>query len=387
MKKLIIVNNNMKIGGVQKSLTNLLHSIHGRYDITLLLFSKNGALLADIPEDVKVISCSGLMRYLGMGQEDCVTFIDKLIRGSLVILCRLFGRSNAVKLMLGTEKKLPEKYDAAISYLHNGRQKQLYGGVNEFVLSKVDSDRKIAYLHCDYRCFGGNEKKNNAVLSRFDRIAACSEGCKRAFLEAMPELADKCAAAANFHRFDEIKRLAYREPVRYDASAVNILCAARLSHEKRLDRALYALKYCRERGVEAELHLVGDGAKRGELEELSRKLGIENHVRFYGEQNNPYAYMVNADLLLMTSEHEAAPMVIDEAACLSLPVLSTRTSSVDEMILARNIGRVCECDQKSINEALFLMISDREELNKLRGSMPPCNNAAALAQFEELIGG
>ena len=62
MKKLIIVNNNMKIGGVQKSLTNLLHSIHGRYDITLLLFSKNGALLADIPEDVKVISCSGLMR-------------------------------------------------------------------------------------------------------------------------------------------------------------------------------------------------------------------------------------------------------------------------------------------------------------------------------------
>ena len=45
MKKLIIVNNNMKIGGVQKSLTNLLHSIHGRYDITLLLFSKNLSLI------------------------------------------------------------------------------------------------------------------------------------------------------------------------------------------------------------------------------------------------------------------------------------------------------------------------------------------------------
>lgn len=386
MKKLLFVNNNMKAGGVQKSLVNLLRAIHGKYDITLLLFSKNGALIADIPDDVKVISCSGLMKYLGMGQEDCVSFGDKLIRGGLVILCRLFGRSGALRLMLAAEKKLPEKYDAAISYLHNGRQKQLYGGVNEFVLSKVDSDMKIAYLHCDYRFFGGNEKRNNAVLSRFDRIAACSEGCRKAFLEAMPELADKCVTARNFHCFDEIRRLARLEPAEYAASSMNILCVSRLSHEKRLDRALYALEYCRKKGMKAELHLVGDGAKRGELEALSRELGVEEHVHFYGEQKNPYAYMVNAELLLITSEHEAAPMVIDEAACLSLPVLSTRTSSADEMILARNIGRVCGSNQNSINEALYSMLSDSEGLNKLKKSMPPCNNAVALAQFEGLIG-
>ena len=37
MKKIVIVNNNMKIGGVQKSLCNLLWSLHENYDITLVL--------------------------------------------------------------------------------------------------------------------------------------------------------------------------------------------------------------------------------------------------------------------------------------------------------------------------------------------------------------
>lgn len=38
MERILIVNNNMHIGGVQKSLLNLLTDIHGRYDVTLLLF-------------------------------------------------------------------------------------------------------------------------------------------------------------------------------------------------------------------------------------------------------------------------------------------------------------------------------------------------------------
>ena len=42
MKKLLIVNNNMKVGGVQKSLCNLLWSLDpAEYHVSLLLFSKS----------------------------------------------------------------------------------------------------------------------------------------------------------------------------------------------------------------------------------------------------------------------------------------------------------------------------------------------------------
>ena len=52
MKKILFVNSDMKVGGVQKSLLNLLWEISGRYDVTLLLFSPQGAYLKQLPPDV-----------------------------------------------------------------------------------------------------------------------------------------------------------------------------------------------------------------------------------------------------------------------------------------------------------------------------------------------
>lgn len=81
MKKLIIVNNNMKVGGVQKSLCNLLWAIDGRYDVTLYLFCKTGAYLDELPPGVRVVACSSLFRYLGVSQQDCHSWRDRLLRG------------------------------------------------------------------------------------------------------------------------------------------------------------------------------------------------------------------------------------------------------------------------------------------------------------------
>ena len=54
MKKILIVNNNMHIGGIQKSLLNLLTALTqyrgAEYEIDLLLFAKCGALLDEIPK-------------------------------------------------------------------------------------------------------------------------------------------------------------------------------------------------------------------------------------------------------------------------------------------------------------------------------------------------
>ena len=54
MKKILIVNNNMHIGGVQKALVSLLWAIRDRYDITLLLFHRGGEYQKDIPPEIKV---------------------------------------------------------------------------------------------------------------------------------------------------------------------------------------------------------------------------------------------------------------------------------------------------------------------------------------------
>ena len=99
MKKVLIVNNNLHIGGVQKALISLLWSIRNRYDITLLLFHDGGELMREIPPEVKVITPDSGFRFLGMNRKDVKTRKDWIGRSFYAALTRLLGRKYAVALM------------------------------------------------------------------------------------------------------------------------------------------------------------------------------------------------------------------------------------------------------------------------------------------------
>lgn len=151
----------MKIGGIQKSLYNLLWTVHNEYKITLLLFDKRGELLLDIPSDVKVITCRSWFRYLGISQAETAGNIgDKIVRGGLAAISRIAGRPAAMWLVIGSQRGLKREYDCAVSFMHNGDLHLFYGGTNEFVLLKTKAKRKVGFLHCDYGKAGGNTPRN-----------------------------------------------------------------------------------------------------------------------------------------------------------------------------------------------------------------------------------
>ncbi len=381
MKKILIVNNNMKIGGVQKSLQNLLWAIHEDYEITLLLFHKSGKLLDDLPNNIKITECRSLYRFFGISQGECSGF-DKLKRGVLAVLGRKFGRAFALKFIRPTQKKIPEVYDAAIAFLHNGNPYHFYGGVQDFVLRNVKAGKKIAFLHCDYRLSDADHRINNDVIRKFDRIAACSEGCRNAFCEVVPDLAEKCVVVRNCHRFDRILALA-GAGVKYPEGKFHILSVARLAHEKGIERSIAAMKYLKDKGIDACLHILGAGP----MEPMLREMAEDLPVIFHGEQENPYQYMKNADLLLLTSFHEAAPMVIEEAAALALPVLTTRTTSAQEMVTQADCGFVCDNSQEAIERTVYKILSEPTVTEALKARMRgrTLDNGAALRQFQQML--
>lgn len=388
MKKILIVNNNMRVGGVQKSLYNLLWSLEGQHEITLLLFRAIGTYADQLPPWVRIVECDSLFRFLGMSQGECVG-LDKLKRGALAAMCRVLGRPAVMKILLSSQKMLQEEYDCAIAFLHNGNEKIFYGGVQEFVLNRVRARKKVAFLHCDYRRCGANMAGNHALLKRFDRIAACSDGCRETFSSILPELAERCVTVRNFHRIEEIKALAQENEIQYAADRCNIIMVSRLAHEKGIERALEAVANAVNDGANVMLHIVGGGPMEAALRQKAEEHGIQEQVQFYGEQENPYRYMKNADLFLLTSFHEAAPMVIEEARCLALPVLTVRTTSSEEMVERVGCGWVCENDQQALNQSLTKILADPGALKKMKEKLlcQSADNTAAAEQFRNLIEG
>ncbi|MGN0841517.1 MAG: glycosyltransferase [Candidatus Ornithospirochaeta sp.] len=390
MKKILIVNNNMHIGGVQKSLVNLLNEVHMDYDITLFLFDKSGEYLSEIPKGVNVIACTSAYRYFGISQSEAKqrSTWSFFARGFLAFITKLLGRSAVVRLIDLTQRRLVNHYDVAISFLHSGNPNSFYGGCNEFVLNKVNADKKITVLHGDYTMCGANSPQNNKLYHKFDLVAACSEGCKNTLIKAMPDMSKRCVTLPNCHNFDKMRADSIVDRMEYPKDRINVLSIGRLGPEKGGERALKAVAKAKGMGIPIKYHIVGDGIKRDELKVTSDSLGISDDVVFYGNQSNPYRFLPNADLLLISSYHEAAPMVIDEAMCFGVPVLSTNTVSAVDMIVNRGIGWICENSQDGIDNGLCTALEDVISLREKKKSILKnvASNSTAVSAFKKMVG-
>lgn len=379
MKKLLIVNSNLQIGGVQEALVSLLLQIHKDYDITLALFSPCGPLLQRLPGDIKVIGVDSPYRYLGTSRRELQGKpVQQLLRAGYAGVCRVFGRNAAMALMAPFQKKI-EGYDVAISFVHDGYDNAFYGGCNSFVLRHVQATKKVTFLHGDYVKCGGNTPKNAARYEKFDHICACSQGCADSFLSVLPQLKDKVHIVPNCHDFDRIRTLADTQ-VTMEAAGIKILSVARFGAEKAIPRAVEALADCKCQNY--HYYLAGDGVQRPLVEAAIEQHGLQSKVTLLGEQENPFGFMAKADLLLIPSVSEAAPMVIGEAACLGLPILSTKTSSAVDMVEKTGYGWVCENSRSGITAGLDAILSQPELLQKKAISV---DNTLAVEAFRSVI--
>ena len=373
---ILFVNNNMHIGGVQKALLNLVCELHQRHDVTLLLLYRGGELLDRIPGDVEVLEASSPLRFWGMSKFDVHDASELMGRSAWAGLTRLLGRGASCRLAGLFERDLGT-FDVAVSYLHSGNPKAFYGGCAEYVLSCAKASTKICFMHNDYRQIRATSAYNKRLYASFDAIAACSNGCRDAFLEVAPQLEGKTAVVRNCVGYAEASRLAAADVVSLPTGRLNVLTVARLGREKGVLRAIRAVASLVESGHPVTYHV------------LVKELGVGNSVVLHGELGNPYPLMAACDLLLIPSYAEAAPLVVGEAACLGTPVLSTKTSSAVEMVEDAGYGWVCDNTDEGILSSLASLVQDPDLLEErsaaLRGMA--FDDGIAIAQFEKLISG
>jgi len=129
-----------------------------------------------------------------------------------------------------------------------------------------------------------------------------------------------------------------------------ILHVGRFAIQKRHDLLLAAFAALVREGLPHRLVLLTPHDPK--LAELVTRNGLEHRVAIAGFQANPYAWMANADLLTLSSDHEGLPNVLIEALACGTRVVSTDCPSGPREILR----------------------------GELASRLVPCGDAAALAQ-------
>lgn len=152
--------------------------------------------------------------------------------------------------------------------------------------------------------------------------------------------------------------LAPRERSARPARLIHVASLNRVKDQPTLLRALAALA---DAGLAFEMDIVGEDTLQGEMQRLARQLGLEHHVRFHGfkTQRELRPLMESADLLVMSSLHEAGPLALLEAAVAGVPAVGTAVGHFVEWAPSAALG-VPVKDWNALANAVHQVLADEE---------------------------
>jgi len=150
----------------------------------------------------------------------------------------------------------------------------------------------------------------------------------------------------------------FKADMRENTSA-HIFSVGRIVHQKGLDLAMHALSGLKN--LNWEWRIAGDGPQMTLLKSLAENLGIQDRIRFLGWQSHEllvehYAW---ANLFLFPSRHEGMPNAVLEAMASGLPVIASRISGNEELVVDGETGLLVPSeDVEALREALRKLILD-----------------------------
>lgn len=140
----------------------------------------------------------------------------------------------------------------------------------------------------------------------------------------------------------------------------------RLSPEKGFDILIEALDHLKQRGIDVQLIIVGEGDDRARLQAMLEQRNLTDRCRLAGFQTDPRPFFEAMDLFALSSLREGLPNVVLEAMALTAPVVATRIAGVPKLIADGRTGRLVEPGNATdLAGAMAEVLADHELANRL----------------------
>ena len=148
-----------------------------------------------------------------------------------------------------------------------------------------------------------------------------------------------------------------------------LLRVASLNRVKDYPMLLHALAQIVSTLPAVHLDIVGEDTLDGSVEHMARTLGLESHVTFHGFQPTDAlaAFYTRADVHVVSSRHEAAGVVVLEAACAGVPTVGTRVGYVADWSPERAVA-VPVGDAGALASAVIAVLQDTPRREQIAAS-------------------
>lgn len=369
-KKVLFIIPSLNAGGAEKSLVNLLnHFDYEKYEVDLFIFCRGGIFEQFLPKDINIIEYNKDYINFSLGLKSALINFIKDRKGTLIINRLLFSMTNKIrkdkrnidqynwKFLSKSLKSIDKKYDVAIGFLE---KTSIY-----FCIDKVNANKKIGFIHNDYRELGLNPKIDEKYFEKLDNIFTVSENCLNILKDEFQNEKDKFGIMRNVVSVSMINKMATTHKSVYKKDKEQILISiGRLHKQKGFDIAIDTCKKLIDKGYDIKWYVIGEGEERDELEKLIAKNNLEDKFILLGIKSNPYPFIKQADIYVQPSRYEGKSIALDEAKILRKPIIITNYTTAKDQIENGENGLIVDTNADSLEEGIEILINDKSIRDK-----------------------
>lgn len=118
----------------------------------------------------------------------------------------------------------------------------------------------------------------------------------------------------------------------------DIAYVGRLTYQKDPVRLINVFADIIKAKPDVKIAVAGNGDMAEQTESFAEQRGVTDNVKFLGFMSNPYKLLHSSKLMIMTSRWEGTPMCALEAMALGVPIVSTPTDGLCELVTDGETG-------------------------------------------------
>lgn len=346
----------LNVGGAESLSISILNQLSKSNSIILVTDTKNSSLIKHINSSIKIINLSDRSNFF---------YIFKLIKLRMIVL-----KNNDYSFVSNLTHANLNFY---ISLLFT---KIRFVAIEHNTLSKYLSHKKnIKNIIINALC--------KFFYKKIHKIITVSNYVKKDLINNYG-----CKNCTTIHNAIDIKNIKLKSDLfKFKKTKPYIIFVGRIEKQKNLIKLLNIYHKLLANGVCHNLMIVGSGSDFTNLKIKIKKLDLDKKVILLGEKKNPFPYIKNADLSIMTSKFEGFGIFLIESLSLGVKIFTFDKKIVPEITNNKKFIKIftaSDIDSANVNKIKFLLKTHINKKN-LKKLIIPYDTKIVSKKYIELI--